>query len=318
MRTRVRFGAIITAIGSTLALSNLAAAQVLTFSGRLNTSAGQPVSGNKEIQFAIYDELSGSNPALWIESQTVDLHGGNFTALLGEDVGNPLPTDLFDDGNRYLEMTLEPGTANEEVIAPRTLLGSVGNAFHASRADHANNSDHSDNSDHASNSDHSNNSDHANNSDLAEVANLALSVADNTVGSPQIIDGSILLQDLGQNGATTGQVMTWNGLAWAPSPVSPAYAFRTVTGSTDLAPEDCVVFVNGAGTVEITLPPAGLCAGRAYTIKRVVSTPGQVVVEAWGSETIEGGSTKNIGSNGVLTAFSDGVSWHVINYETSI
>ena len=38
----------------------------------------------------------------------------------------------------------------------------------------------------------------------------------NAVTTGKIADGTILFQDIGQNGATTGQVMKWTGTAWAP------------------------------------------------------------------------------------------------------
>lgn len=44
----------------------------------------------------------------------------------------------------------------------------------------------------------------------------ALSVADNAVTSPAIENGSILAEDIGQNGATDGQVMVWKTSSWSP------------------------------------------------------------------------------------------------------
>ena len=37
------------------------------------------------------------------------------------------------------------------------------------------------------------------------------------VTSDEILDGTITTQDLGQNGASTGQVLVWNGTAWVPA-----------------------------------------------------------------------------------------------------
>ena len=247
--------------------------QVLTFSGRLNTSGGQPVNGSKSINFAIFDELSGLNPALWNETQDVVVHGGNFTVLLGEDVGNPLPTTLFDSGERYLQMTIDLGTPDEEVIAPRTRLGAVGNAFHANSADNAANSDHANNADHASNADNAANSDHANNAENAnnaahasnadnaanasnaDVASLALSVADNTVGSPKIINGSILFEDMGQNGASGGQVMKWNGIAWVAADEDGGGVFLPLAGGTMTGP------IASSGSPSITMGKGNFGSG---------------------------------------------------------
>ncbi|MBX2991998.1 MAG: tail fiber domain-containing protein [Bacteroidetes bacterium] len=41
-------------------------------------------------------------------------------------------------------------------------------------------------------------------------------LASNSVTSAKIADGSILFQDIGQNGAAAGQVMKWTGSTWAP------------------------------------------------------------------------------------------------------
>jgi len=42
-------------------------------------------------------------------------------------------------------------------------------------------------------------------------------IADNSVTSAKIIDGTIQFADVGQNGAASGQVVKWSGTAWQPS-----------------------------------------------------------------------------------------------------
>lgn len=49
----------------------------------------------------------------------------------------------------------------------------------------------------------------------AKTADLASSIADNTVNSSKIVNGSILFQDLGMNGATEGNVIKVVGGQWA-------------------------------------------------------------------------------------------------------
>ena len=49
---------------------------------------------------------------------------------------------------------------------------------------------------------------------VADTSECALTVVDNAITSPSIQDGSIQFADMGQNGATTGQVMKWDGSAW--------------------------------------------------------------------------------------------------------
>jgi hypothetical protein len=48
----------------------------------------------------------------------------------------------------------------------------------------------------------------------ADSADFAFAVADNSIGGDQIANGSIELADLAQNGASTNQVIKWNGVAW--------------------------------------------------------------------------------------------------------
>ncbi|HXG00218.1 MAG TPA: hypothetical protein VNL69_05495, partial [Bacteroidota bacterium] len=56
------------------------------------------------------------------------------------------------------------------------------------------------------------------NAHLASSAVDSAKLASNAVRSTHIADGTILFQDIGQNGATAGQVMKWTGTAWAASP----------------------------------------------------------------------------------------------------
>jgi hypothetical protein len=49
----------------------------------------------------------------------------------------------------------------------------------------------------------------------AKTADLASSIADNTVNSAKIVNGSILFQDLGNNGASEGNVIKMVGGQWA-------------------------------------------------------------------------------------------------------
>ena len=52
------------------------------------------------------------------------------------------------------------------------------------------------------------------NDELADSSVTGNKIQPGAVTALQIYDGSILFDDIGQNGATTGQVMMWNGSAW--------------------------------------------------------------------------------------------------------
>jgi hypothetical protein len=62
----------------------------------------------------------------------------------------------------------------------------------------------------------------------------ALSVADDAVGSSEIDDGSILSEDIGQNGATDGQVLVWKTSSWLPYDL-PAGDITGVTAGNGLS-----------------------------------------------------------------------------------
>ncbi|MCB9232295.1 MAG: tail fiber domain-containing protein [Bacteroidia bacterium] len=58
-----------------------------------------------------------------------------------------------------------------------------------------------------------------NNDDLRVKAEgiTANEIATGAITSDEILDGTIQLNDLGQNGAATGEVLIWNGSAWVPA-----------------------------------------------------------------------------------------------------
>ena len=72
--------------------------RVIQFSGVLNDSAGQPLTGVQGVAFALYREQQGGAP-LWIESQNVAADEyGRFAALLGAMTSGGVPVELFSSG----------------------------------------------------------------------------------------------------------------------------------------------------------------------------------------------------------------------------
>ncbi len=69
---------------------------------------------------------------------------------------------------------------------------------------------------------------------------------------------------------------------------------------------------NASGTVTISLPSAGTCKGRIYTIKRI--STGNVEINPNGAETIDGVSANYILGNtyDFITIVSDGDNWYII------
>lgn len=186
-------------------------ARLLNFSGELNDADGKPVAdGDYTISFAVYDDpLVGS--VQWTEVQLVTTKKGRFNVLLGSVT--ELPADLFSQDNRYLGMTVAPDVVE---MTPRTQLVSVGNSFHALKSDSSKHSAHADTSKHSAKADSSkhsakaDSSKHAAKATRSDTADYALGLADDIVATNHIINGTILFEDIGDNGALDGQVMKWN------------------------------------------------------------------------------------------------------------
>ncbi|MFN8294000.1 MAG: hypothetical protein U0T72_09775 [Chitinophagales bacterium] len=80
------------------------------------------------------------------------------------------------------------------------------------------------------------------------------SIANNAVNSTKIADGTIIVADLNQMGAGTGQVLQWNGSAWVPTTPSAG----TVTSVSGTAP----IASSRGNTPTISITPAmGSAAG---------------------------------------------------------
>lgn len=118
-------------IVSMLAAGSMAAVPgLISYQGRVTTSAGQPVAdGAYFIRFQIYDAPVGGT-SLWNSNiQPVQVKDGVYTYILGQDV--PFPNGLFTGGNRWLGVTI--GVDPE--MAPRQQMIATGYAFVSQNAD---------------------------------------------------------------------------------------------------------------------------------------------------------------------------------------
>ena len=170
---------------------------VINYQGRLTDSLGKVLHGEYNIQFTIYDE---SGTGFWQE-QHLNLNGtgifvdsGLFSVLLGSI--EPIADSVFDDQERWLGIKI----GSDPELSPRTKLTSVAYAFHASKSDSASVAAQATNAVHA------------------DSADFASSVADNAIDSAKIQNGSIQFSDIGQNGASLGQIMKWDGDSWVAGP----------------------------------------------------------------------------------------------------
>ncbi|MBN2393363.1 MAG: putative metal-binding motif-containing protein [Anaerolineae bacterium] len=97
---------------------------LLNYQGMLGDDAGNPLTGQYEMAFALY-ALAEGGTALWQETQAVTVTNGLFNVYLGDVT--PLSETVFDGQNLYLGVTV--GTDDE--MTPRLRIASVPYAFGA-------------------------------------------------------------------------------------------------------------------------------------------------------------------------------------------
>ncbi len=156
----------------------IAAAVPASFSyqGRLTDSADEPLDGAFTITFSIYSDSLGTT-FVWSEKlENVPVSKGLFSVVLGKVI--PLTAAVFDGSARWLGIQVD----SDSELRPLRQLVSVPAAFQALYAD---------------------------------TSQHARTIADNSVTSAKISNGTISFADIGQNGAISGQIMKWNGSAWA-------------------------------------------------------------------------------------------------------
>lgn len=104
---------------------------VISYQGTLTEPGGQPVDGNVDMTFKLYD-VSAGGTALWTEAHAganaVPVSEGLFNVLLGSLTS--IPATVWDHPSLFLEVT-----AGGEVLAPREAVGSVPYALYALHAD---------------------------------------------------------------------------------------------------------------------------------------------------------------------------------------
>ncbi|MBK7091108.1 MAG: hypothetical protein IPH59_05225 [bacterium] len=160
-------------------LTSVAQASVpssFTYQGRLTDAAGTALNEVVALTFGIYSDSLGTK-LIWSEMHpTVTVTEGLFTIVLGQ--ANPLTVAVFDGSIRWIGVSID----GEAELRPLRPLLSVPGAFQAIESD---------------------------------TAGHAKTIADNSVTTSKIANGTIAFTDIGQNGATSGQVMKWNGSNWA-------------------------------------------------------------------------------------------------------
>jgi len=155
--------------------SEAAVPPLINYQGRLTNGVGVPLDTTVALIFQIYADSNGVT-SLWDETHpSVVIAAGLFQVQLGSV--SPIAQNVFTGEKRWLGVRLSGG--------PATALIPIVSTAYAYRTN------------------------------VADTASLAKSVADNAITSAKIQNGTIQFADIGQNSATSGQVMKWNGSAWA-------------------------------------------------------------------------------------------------------
>ena len=92
----------------------------VSYQGRLTDSAGQPLNGTFQVNFAVYADSAGPSPAAWEETQTVMCVDGFFSVLLGET--NPIGNAFLYYPQPYLGITVD---TDPELLPRRKLAASM-------------------------------------------------------------------------------------------------------------------------------------------------------------------------------------------------
>ena len=90
--------------------------------------------------------------------------------------------------------------------------------------------------------------------------------------------------------------------------------YRSVETTGNVQSGDYLLLCDStAGAVTVTLPPAALVPGRIYVFKRINAGANNVVVDGYGSETIDGATTYTLSSQWAgVTVMSNGTAWFII------
>jgi hypothetical protein len=150
--------------------------RTLSYQGMLTDTLGaSKPDGNYDLTFRLFDSENGGS-ALWTEAKSLTVKRGLFSTQLGDAVS--FGSSVKFDKPYWLSVQV----GSQAELAPRVPLSAVAYSL---------------------------------NTPIADSARIAGTVPNNTITSAKIQNGTIQLADLGQNGASEGQVLKWSSGAWA-------------------------------------------------------------------------------------------------------
>jgi hypothetical protein len=123
MKATIFLAGLLFAVFFLVSLSYSQVPQMINYQGTLTDDAGNPLDGNYDMTFSIWDALAGPDQ-LWDETQNgVPVENGVFNVLLGSV--ELIPLDVFNGDIRFLEITI----ADDPPMVPRREIVSVAYAF---------------------------------------------------------------------------------------------------------------------------------------------------------------------------------------------
>lgn len=165
---------------------------LINYQGRLLNAMGQPLDTTVSMTFTIYDASSGW-ASVWSETQpAVAVNGGSFSVLVG--AVNPVFDSVFRTDTRWLGVAV----GGDPELVPRSPLVSVPYSYRAIHSDSAGSLQGKD------------------------TTAFARATHSHVITTSDITNGTVLFEDFAQNGATSDQVIKWNGTAWVPASVTPS------------------------------------------------------------------------------------------------
>jgi hypothetical protein len=148
--------------------------RTISYQGVLTDNLGAPKPNGRYFFTFNLYDVASGGAANWTQAESLTVDRGLFSTTLGQTAFGPAV--LFD---KQYWLGIQVGTGTE--LTPRVKLTAGGYSI---------------------------------NSISADSARIAGTVANNSITSAKILNGTILFADFAQNGATNGQVVKWNGSAW--------------------------------------------------------------------------------------------------------
>lgn len=109
----------IPSLAAPLIVPSATSTSVISYQGRLADSNGNPLTGEYDLEFRIYEEQVGGEP-LWRESQPVSVSDGLFSVMLG-NIDDTLAEATEGHDELYLGIKVD----DDSEMEPRVQLGSV-------------------------------------------------------------------------------------------------------------------------------------------------------------------------------------------------